>query len=125
MKIGAVLACVAALGGIGLSVFAFISSSTPYVTVKEALAQPGTSVHVAGNIDHPSSKLDLKSNTFSFVLVDDVGDRLPVTFSKGKPGNFDNAPRASVSGTVSNGLFVATEIKTQCPSKYESETDKK
>lgn len=113
------------LGGIGLSVFAFVSSSNPYVTVREALAQPGTSVHIAGKIDHQATKLDLKSNNFSFVLVDDSGVPIPVSYSKGKPGNFDSAPRASVSGTVQKGIFIASEIKTQCPSKYETESGNK
>ncbi len=124
MKSGAIFAFAVALIGIGLSVFAFVSSSTPYVTAKEAIAQAGTNVHVAGKIAHETSKLDLKSNQFSFILIDDSGYKIKIQYPKGKPGNFDNAPRASVMGTVQNGVFEATEIKTQCPSKYEAESKK-
>jgi cytochrome c-type biogenesis protein CcmE len=58
---------------------------------------------------------------FSFVLIDDNGQKLPVEYRGMKPGNFESAPSASVEGTYEEGRFLAQRVSTQCPSKYESE----
>lgn len=120
MKPGAVLAAIAAMAGIGISIFAFVAGATPYVTVEEAKADPGRSVHIAGEILHDTARLDIKTGLFVFDIKDDDGSLLTVEYPKGKPGNFDSAPKASVLGAYEGGRFIATQIKTQCPSKYES-----
>ncbi len=120
MKPGAIIAATAAVAGIGVSIFAFVAGATPYVSAKEAQSTPGRNVHVAGEILHQTARLDLRTGHFYFELADDHGTRLPVEYHNGKPGNFDSAPKASVIGAYDDGRFVATQIKTQCPSKYES-----
>jgi cytochrome c-type biogenesis protein CcmE len=120
VKPSAFLAIFLALGGISLGVYAFIKNASPYVSAKEASARPGTPVHVAGKIDHSSTRSS--ANSLEFILIDDHGDPMPVVYSGMKPANFDAAPKASVSGTFKDGKFVADQIATQCPSKYESET---
>ena len=118
MKPGAILASVFAVAGVGLGVYAFMVNASPYVTAQEALATPGQRVHVAGDIDHASAKI--AGGTFSFTLVDEHGDALPVVYHGMKPGNFESAPTASVEGQVEDGLFIAARVSTQCPSKYEA-----
>lgn len=120
MKPGALLALLAALAGISLSVYSFIQAGTPYVSAKVALQQPGTRVHVAGKIDHTSIKYDAQNGVLVFTLIDQEGVPLPVRYLGSKPANFDQAPTCSIVGAVKNGIFEATDIKTQCPSKYES-----
>ncbi|KAA0224887.1 MAG: hypothetical protein AKCLJLPJ_01178 [Fimbriimonadales bacterium] len=120
MKPGPIIAAAVIVVGITLSVYAFVTSATPYVSATEAAAQPGKVVHVAGEIDHASARLDLRTNRFEFVLVDEFGERMPVVCETGKPANFDGAPKASVEGAYRDGKFRATGVKTQCPSKYES-----
>lgn len=120
MKIGAVLAIIAAIAGVGMTLYAFLSSASPYVSANEAAANPGKRVHVAGKIDHSSVKVERDMGTFEFDLIDDHGDRLRVRYGKAKPGNFDMAPKASVSGEYRDGVFIANDLKTQCPSKYEA-----
>ena len=119
VKPGAIIAAVLAVGGLGLGVYAFMVNASPYVTAKEAFATPGQRVHVAGEIDHSSAKTD--DGTFSFTLVDEAGDALPVVYHGMKPGNFESAPTASVEGQVQDGKFIAARVSTQCPSKYEAE----
>lgn len=118
MKPGAILAALFAVAGIGLGVYAFMVNASPYVTAKEAMATPGERVHVAGEIVHSSAKTG--QGTFSFTLIDDNGDELPILYHGMKPGNFESAPTASVEGQMQDGKFVATRVSTQCPSKYEA-----
>jgi cytochrome c-type biogenesis protein CcmE len=120
MKIGAWIAVLVATLGVGMTLYAFLSSSSPYVSAKEAASHPGKRVHVAGDIDHASVQTSLSAGAFEFDLIDENGDRLRVRYGKAKPGNFDMAPKASVSGYFDNGVFLADDIKTQCPSKYEA-----
>lgn len=120
MRFGAILAVLVAVAGVGMTLFAFLSSASPYVSAKEAAANPGKRVHVAGAIDHSSVRMSLGMGSFEFDLVDEHGDRLRVRYNKAKPGNFDMAPKASVSGEYRDGLFHADDLKTQCPSKYEA-----
>ncbi|MDQ2986742.1 MAG: cytochrome c maturation protein CcmE [Armatimonadota bacterium] len=120
MKPGAIIAALLAVTGLGLGVYAFMVNASPYVTAREAAATPGLNVHVAGEIDHDSAKSS--DGTFSFHLVDEAGDVLPVVYYGMKPGNFESAPSASVEGAYENGKFVASRVSTQCPSKYESES---
>lgn len=121
VKLSAIAAFCAVVAGIGISIYAFVTSATPYVTAREAASQPGTDVHVAGKILHETARLDARTATLEFVLEDDEGTKMPVVYASGKPGNFDSAPKASVLGAYRDGKFVAREIRTQCPSKYESD----
>jgi len=120
MKFGAILAIVVAIAGVGMTLYAFLSSASPYVSAREAAANPGKRVHVAGEIDHSSVRMSLGMGAFEFDLIDEHGERLRVRYGKAKPGNFDMAPKASVSGQYWDGVFVADELRTQCPSKYEA-----
>ncbi len=61
-----------------------------------------------------------EKNEFSFYGKDKQGNLTPVVFNGAKPNNFDIAPEVVVTGRYNDaGLFVAEEILTKCPSKYE------
>lgn len=119
---GAVIAVIIALAGIGVGIYSFVANTTPYVTAKEASAMPGEYVHVAGKILHETAQYDIANSLFRFEIVDDQGDKLRVIYKGQKPGNFDSAPKASIAGRFMDGAFQADEIKTQCPSKYETDS---
>jgi cytochrome c-type biogenesis protein CcmE len=120
VKLGAIIAALFAIAGLGLGVYAFMVNASPYVTAREAAAKPGERVHVAGEIDHASAKL--RDGVFTFRLTDDSGDPMLVEYHGMKPGNFESAPTASVEGSFADGRFLAVRVSTQCPSKYESES---
>jgi cytochrome c-type biogenesis protein CcmE len=116
-----IIAPLLVIAGIGASIYSFIASATPYVSAKEAASMPETPVHIAGDILHNTASLNPATSEFRFSIRDAEGTILEVINPKGKPGNFDGAPTASVAGVYRDGVFHATEIKTQCPSKYEVE----
>jgi len=120
VKLGAILAALLAIAGLGLGIYAFMVNASPYVTAREASAMAGQRVHVAGKIDHASAKL--RDNVFTFRLIDDAGDPMLIEYHGMKPGNFESAPTASVEGSFADGRFLAVRVSTQCPSKYESES---
>lgn len=120
MKPSVIVTLLLAAGGLGMGIYAFLINSSPYVSAKEAMGHPGNVVHVAGRIVHESVRYSIETNTLTFKLIDDDGTPLDVTFKGSKPGNFDSAPKASISGKFESGSFIASDIKTQCPSKYEA-----
>lgn len=61
-----------------------------------------------------------QSNTLKFTLIDEQENKEIVYFNGAKPNNFDIAPMLVVKGRYDNGKFIAKEILTKCPSKYES-----
>lgn len=61
-----------------------------------------------------------QSNTLTFTLIDEQENKEIVYFNGAKPNNFDIAPMLVVKGRYDNGKFIAKEILTKCPSKYES-----
>ena len=121
MKPAAIIALFIAIAGLGLGVYAFVANASPYVSAKEAARMAGSVVHVAGKIDHGSTKASVQDQILRFNLIDDKGDTLPVLYKGMKPGDFDSAPTASVEGSYEGGTFLARKITTQCPSKYETE----
>jgi cytochrome c-type biogenesis protein CcmE len=63
---------------------------------------------------------DEKNNKLTFLLVDEKNQSAPIEYNGPKPNNFDIAPMVVVKGKFENNKFVANEILTKCPSKYES-----
>ncbi|HHX41216.1 MAG TPA: cytochrome c maturation protein CcmE [Armatimonadetes bacterium] len=106
------------LGFLGLGAGAFQSAATRYVSVDEARRSSRT-VQVKGRVDKESIRVDRESLGLRFDLVDDAGDRLPVTYAGAEPGGFRQAPGAVAVGRYEGGLFVAQSLLVKCPSKYE------
>jgi cytochrome c-type biogenesis protein CcmE len=122
VKLGAIIAFMVALTGVAIAIFAFVATATPYVSAKEAQTNPGLRVHVAGSIDHATVRNDVQGQKLYFDLIDDQGTKMSVVYLGVKPSNFDSAPKATVAGTYKEGAFYAKELRTQCPSKYETES---
>jgi cytochrome c-type biogenesis protein CcmE len=52
-------------------------------------------------------------------MTDDEAREVPVEYQGSKPNNFELAESIVVKGKMENGIFVASDILTKCPSKYE------
>lgn len=72
-----------------------------------------------------SYQLDKVNNIFSFYLVDNFGKEIKVVYKGSIPNNFESCTSVVVTGKYQNGQFVATDILTKCPSKYESQMPNK
>ncbi|HOM80933.1 MAG TPA: cytochrome c maturation protein CcmE [Armatimonadota bacterium] len=106
------------LGFLGLGAGAFQSAATRYVSVEEARRSPRT-VQVKGRVEKESIRVDPKTLSLRFDLVDDAGDRLPVTYAGAEPGGFRQAPAVVAVGRYEGGVFIAQSLLVKCPSKYE------
>lgn len=66
-------------------------------------------------------EIDKKKNLFSFYMEDAYGNQLKVIYKGTIPNNFESATSVVVTGKYSDGYFLASDILTKCPSKYEEE----
>ncbi len=60
-----------------------------------------------------------ENNQFSFYMTDENKKSMKVIYYGQKPNNFEMADEIVVKGQCSNEMFIANEILTKCPSKYE------
>ncbi len=60
-------------------------------------------------------------NYFSFHAKDENGHESKVVFLGEKPQDFERTEQVVMTGKFKEGVFVATEILTKCPSKYKDE----
>lgn len=70
-------------------------------------------------------QMDKINNIFSFYLVDNFGKEIKVVYNGPIPNNFESCTSVVVTGKYKNGQFVASDILTKCPSKYESQMPNK
>lgn len=98
-----------------------MGSSTPYleVSVVKAAGPSDQLVRAVGNAH--DIEWDAQSMLLRFEIADDL-DRLPVVFPGVRPDMLVEDARAVVEGRLtSSGVFEATKVLLQCPSKYEEE----
>jgi cytochrome c-type biogenesis protein CcmE len=113
------------IGGIIVVVFltiggySFINSSVEYATLSKA-EESGKKVQVTGTwVKERMTHYDAKSNKFTFHMKDDDGKIAKVVLNGAKPNNFDIATSVVAKGKYDNGEFLASDVLTKCPSKYE------
>jgi cytochrome c-type biogenesis protein CcmE len=123
-KKGAVVTGVIAVLAMAGVTAAFVTSASPYVTIKEAQHISGDSLHLAGAVDLPSLRDDRVHNKLQFVLADKNGDRIPVIYTGEPLGDLRDAKQVVAIGHVVNGVFVSEKMLVKCPTKYKS-TDSK
>ncbi len=102
---------------------AFKNATTPYVSFAEARAA-STSVQVKGALDTASIRVDRKSHSVCFNLVEEGGKTLPVVYAKPEPGNFRQATEVVAVGRFTGQSFEADNLLVKCPSKYQGMGDK-
>lgn len=120
LGIGLIVAAMAALMVLGLS-----KSQTYYVTLEELLSQPDAQgdrqLRVNGRLIGSSVSFDPEKVLLTFQLRE--GDRtLSVVHNGVRPGAFEDDAEVLVEGRYQDGVFVADNVLTKCPSKYEAKT---
>ena len=120
IKAGTVIAVFLIFGALAYGAGQFVTNLTPYVTFKEAKADPNRVFQVMGPLDHSQEvKFD---GALSFTIKDPkTGETMPVRFKKSKPANFEQATQVTAIGSWRGEYFEARKLLVKCPSKYEEE----
>lgn len=121
LGIGLIVVALGALMGLALS-----GSQTYYVTISELTSQPaarsGQQLRVNGRLIGSSVTFDPEKVRLEFQLRD--GEQtMPVVYNGVRPGNFEDNIEVLVEGQFTEGVFVAENVLTKCPSKYEAKTN--
>ena len=115
-----ILGAVLIAGFAVLGVIEMQNARTPYVTTIDQAGKASASrIQFMGNIVHDSAEYDEATHALHFVLTDAEGKDLEIVYDGVKPANFDEADKAVVVGSYSDGSFKATRVMLKCPSKYE------
>ena len=109
--------CVLAMAGV---IYAFMTGSSPYVTVAQAKTSKADNLHVAGDIVKETVHQDLAHHSLIFDVKDETG-KLTVVYTGTPPQNMDEATKVVAEGGMKNGKLVSQKLLVKCPSKYESE----
>lgn len=122
LAIGAAVVVVA----IGYLVFSGATGSTAYfLTVPElqqrSAALQGEPVRVAGKVTADPIHWDVQSLSLAFNIGDGAA-RIPVRFKGVKPDMFQAGAEVIVEGRLGHdGVLMASNLMTSCPSKYEEQ----
>ena len=104
---------------IAIAFYSFNSSSIEYSSFKPA-KENGKKVQVIGQLDKDKPyTYNAAENKFIFYMKDKEKGEARIVFNGSKPNNFDLAVYFVVTGQFRNDEFIATDILTKCPSKYE------
>ena len=115
------------MAGIGIAtVISMYGNTTQYVAFPDAqrIAQenPGKTVHVVCKLNKAKPILyDAVSNAnrLEFYGFDSLNNESKIVFTKPKPAQFEHLEKMVLIGTYQEDHFLATEILSKCPSKYE------
>ena len=125
MKPKYIIIGVAAVAFLLLAVFSFSANKIDYADFHTA-KENGKTVQIIGQVeDAKESSYNSNENILVFTLTDEKNNTEKVYFSGPKPNNFDIAPMVVIKGQYHEGKFMASEILTKCPSKYESKFEEK
>lgn len=108
---------------IGVLAFVGAGGVAKTLSVSQAVAGEAGSgkVQVSGKVVDDSYTYE--GNTLCFTIGDDSGSSnatLPVRYDGSVSATFGNGVTAICTGKVVDGVLVASEMVTKCPSKYES-----
>ena len=99
------------------------SSKIAYGTI-EAARETGKKMQVKGTwVRDKGSNYDAGRNLFTFTMKDEKGEEIQVEYQGARPNNFDIAESIVVKGLFEDQQFIAYEILTKCPSKYEGNAE--
>ncbi len=114
------------LSALGYLMFSGTTGSTVYfLTVPEiqqrATTLQGTPLRVAGKVTEEPIAWDMRTLALAFVMGDGNA-RIPVHYKGVKPDMFRPGADVIVEGHLNHqGIFVASNLMTSCPSKYQEE----
>ncbi len=114
------------VAAIGYLMFSGTTGNTAYfLTVPElqhqAAAMHGQSLRVAGKVTADPIRWDVRTLSLAFTMGEGAA-RVPVHFKGIKPDMFQPGAEVIVEGHLgTDGIFIASNLMTSCPSKYEAE----
>lgn len=125
MKKGPVISAIVALVAMGGVVAAYVSNSSPYVTVAQAKQVRGERMHLAGEMVKGSVVTNVKTGEVRFKVKDTDGQVIEVVHTGEIPGNIDQATKVVAIGGIQDDHFASKQLLLKCPSRYESESKDK
>ena len=124
-----IIAFLVIAGALGLTMWSFSSSMTPYVNLKQA-RKLDVAVQVRGKIlrdeAHPI-RYDATERALRFWIKDTANEEIEVVYHGAKPDAFDTAPGTAAHGYVRRDgsgkeVFASDSLVIQCPSKYDDKS---
>jgi len=110
---------------LGLMIYFLTQSNIRYQNNFSLLEKSGKTVKATGSwVKDKGYNLDKQKMVFSFYMVDQDGNQMFVKYHGSIPNNFESARSIVVTGRYTNGCFMANDILTKCPSKYQDQTVK-
>lgn len=110
---------------LGLMIYFLTQSNIRYQNNFSLLEKSGKTVKATGSwVKDKGYNLDKQKMVFSFYMVDQDGNQMFVKYHGAIPNNFESARSIVVTGRYKNGYFMANDILTKCPSKYQDQTVK-
>jgi cytochrome c-type biogenesis protein CcmE len=107
---------------LGLMAFLFTQTNIKYEENFANIKNSSSTIKATGSwVKDKKYHLDTEKNLFSFYMSDYNGEELKVVYKGAMPNNFESSTSVVVTGKYQNGVFVASDILTKCPSKYESQ----
>lgn len=126
MKLSHIIILVIIAVAIGAIVASYGNASS-FVNFDEAAANPQKEFHVKTQLVKEKEvvyKPEVDPESFSFYAKDMNGVEKKIICLKEKPYDFERSEEVVVIGKLNdNGTFVASQIQTKCPSKYENEVE--
>ncbi len=102
-----------------VAVMSYNTNSIEYANLTQAKAA-GKKVQVIGSwVKELPSDYNSEKNIFTFYMNDKENKQAKIVFSGSKPNNFALAKYFVVTGKYQGNDFIASDILTKCPSKYE------
>lgn len=107
---------------LGLMGYLFTQSNIKYESDFSNVINSDKTVKATGSwVKEKNYVIDRESKTFSFYMRDENGKEMKVVYEGMMPNNFETCTSVVVTGSFENGYFLAKDILTKCPSKYEEQ----
>ena len=107
-----------------LAILSFDESRVEYADLSKA-QESGKTVQIIGKrVEAKQWNYDTQNDLLQFFIEDEKGNVSEVSYNGAPPNNFDIAPSLVVKGKFEDNIFIASQILTKCPSKYEGQDPK-
>jgi len=104
----------------GIMGYLFTQTNISYEENFSLIKKTDKTIKATGSwVREKSYQIDPQKNLFSFYIKDAYGTEMKVVYKGAMPNNFESATSVVVTGKYKNGIFMAKDILTKCPSKYE------
>ena len=107
---------------LSIMAYLFTQSNIQYQDDFSQVMRTTKTVKATGSwVKEKNYQIDKANKTFTFYMVDGIGNEMKVVYNGTIPNNFESAMSVVVTGKYVEGYFHARDILTKCPSKYEDQ----